>query len=125
MKSRWKSSGVIDPDREYLALASSIPAKKMSSTWKMFRGSRAIRRQLADTEGLIGFSLLAEPATKRYATLSLWIDEEALAKFTARSPHREIMSDLAPEVHETKFVKWTVSGADGRPSWSEALKRLR
>jgi hypothetical protein len=30
MKSPWKSFENLDPDREYLVLASSIPAKKMS-----------------------------------------------------------------------------------------------
>ena len=64
MKSPWKSFENLDPDRDYLVLASSIPAKKMSSMWKMFRGSTAVRRQLAGTDGVIGFSLLAQPFTR-------------------------------------------------------------
>ena len=125
MKSPWKSFENLDPDREYLVLASSIPAKKMSSTWKMFRGSRAVRRQLADTDGVIGFALLAQPFSKNYATLSVWTGEDALDRFTADSPHREIMGDLASAMGPTKFVKWTITGAEGRPSWPDALGRLR
>ena len=78
MKSPWKSFENLDPDREYLVPASSIPAKKMSSTWKMFLGSRAVRRQLAGTDGVIGFALLAQPFSKNHATLSVWAGEEAL-----------------------------------------------
>ena len=59
MKSPWKSLGRLEPDRSYLVLVSSIPPRKMSSTWRMFRGASAVRKQLAESEGVIGFSMLA------------------------------------------------------------------
>ena len=114
----------LEPGVEYLVLASSIPPKRMSSTWKLFRGSRAVRRQLIGTDGVMGFSMLAEPVRKRYATLSVWRDEPALAAFARAHPHDELVVALRPEMGETKFVRWTISGADGRPSWKEALERL-
>ena len=124
MKSPWKSIGRFEPDRSYLVLASSIPPRKLSSTWRMFRGASAVRKQIAKTEGVIGFSLLARPLRKQYATLSVWSDDEALSMFSGESPHHELMSKLAPEMGPTKFVRWTISGSDGRPSWSDALQRL-
>ncbi len=124
MKSPWKSFQPIDPDREYLVLASSIPAREFSSTWQMFRGSRAVGRQLAATDGVMGFSLLARPARKQYATLSVWAGEDALDGFAAAPPHSELMAALAPLMGPTKFVRWTIRGVDGRPSWRHALERL-
>ena len=124
MKSPWKSFAPIEPDREYLVLASSIPAKSLRSTGKMFRGSSAVRGQLARAEGLVGFSMLASPWRKYYATLSVWRDAEALGAFVAHSPHHELMAELAPEMGPTKFVRWTISGAAGRPRWDDALRRL-
>lgn len=124
MKSPWKSFEPLDPDRDYYVFASSIPAREYSSTWKMFRGSRTVRRQLASTDGVVGFSLLARPLRKQYATLSVWIGEDALDNFTAASPHREMMTDLASAMGPTTFVRWTIRGVDGRPSWTEALTRL-
>jgi heme-degrading monooxygenase HmoA len=124
MKSQWKSFQQLEPDREYIAMASSIPARDHSSTWRMFRGSTAIRKQLASTDGVIGFSLLARPIRKQYATLSVWIDEDALGEFVAASPHQEVMTGLRPAMGPTRFVRWTIDGADGRPSWTEALDRL-
>jgi len=56
--------------------------------------------------------------------LSVWEDERALAAFADHTPHRELMASLAPEMAPTKFVRWTTSGTDGRPSWSDALRRL-
>ena len=112
-------------DHEYVVLASSIPALNRSSTGRLFRGASEVRKQLARTEGVVGFSLLARPLRKQYATLSVWVDEHALAAFADASPHREIMAKLSPEMGSTKFVRWTIKGSDGRPSWREALQRLK
>jgi hypothetical protein len=35
-----------------------------------------------------------------------------------------LMSELSPQMGPTKFVRWTIRGADGRPSWRDALQRL-
>ena len=124
MRSPWKWSASLEPEREYLVLASSIPPRRRRSTWRLFRGASTVRRQLATTDGVIGFALLARPLAKHYATLSVWRDEEALTAFAGSEPHRRLMSDLRPEMGPTKFVRWTMRGADGRPSWADALQRL-
>jgi hypothetical protein len=120
-----EASGPLEHDAEYLVLASSIPPKSVASTWKLFRGSRAVRRQLLATEGVFGFSMLAEPLRKHYATLSVWRDEAALGAFARAHPHDRLMRDLTPEMGPTKFVRWTISGAKGPPSWADALARLQ
>ena len=125
MKSPWKAMKKLQHDQEYVVLASSIPATSRSSTLRLFRGASEVRKQLARTEGVVGFSLLARPLRKQYATLSVWVDEAALAAFADASPHREIMAKLSPEMGPTKFVRWTINGSDGRPSWREALQRLK
>lgn len=124
MKSPWKSFADLEPGREYLVLASSIPPRSRSSTWKLFRGSRAVGKQLAGTKGIVGFSLLARPLKKQYATLSVWADEGALDAFVGASPHHELMASLMPDMGPTKFVRWTITGSAGRPSWDDALQRL-
>jgi hypothetical protein len=125
MKSRWKTVTELDPEAEYLVLASSIPPKSVTSTWKLFRGSRAVRRQLLASDGVIGFSMLAEPLRKHYATLSIWRDAAALDAFARAHPHDRLMADLAPAMGHTRFVRWTIRGTDGPPSWENALERLR
>jgi heme-degrading monooxygenase HmoA len=125
MKSRWKHLAPIDAEREYLALASLIPPKSRRSTWRLFRGSRAVAHQLAETEGAIGFSMLARPLRKEYATLSLWADERALHAFERSVVHGRLQRELASEMGATTFVRWMVRGEEGVPSWTEALQRLR
>lgn len=124
MRSPWKSMEPLERHREYLVLATSIPPRSMSSTRKLFQGASAVRTQLEGTEGVVGFSLLARPLRKQYATLSVWVDQPALAAFADASPHKELMTELAGEMATTKFVRWTIKGSDGRPSWKEALMRL-
>lgn len=125
MKSPWKAVAPLVQDVEYLVLASSIPPKSVASTLKLFRGSRAVRRQLLASDGVMGFSMLAEPLRKYYATLSVWRDEAALDAFARAHPHDRLMADLAPVMAPTRFVRWTIMGRDGPPSWSSALDRLR
>ena len=124
MKSPWKSMKPMDPDREYVVLASHIPPLSRASTLRLFRGASSVRKQLERTEGVVGFSLLARPLRKQYATLSVWVDEHALSAFSDAAPHRVLIKDLSPEMGPTKFVRWTIRGSDGRPSWSEALQKL-
>ncbi len=61
MKSPWTTVLALDPDTDYVALASSIPPKSIGSTWKLFRGSSAVRKQHLTSDGVMGFSMLAEP----------------------------------------------------------------
>lgn len=124
MKSPWKSMGPMQPDRSYVVLASSIPPRRRSSTRALFAGAGAVRKQLANTEGVLGFSLLARPFRRQYATLSVWEDEAALANFARSEPHAQLMVDLGPDMAPTTFARWTMSGGDGRPSWRDALTRL-
>ena len=83
------------------ASATGRPASlhaKFASTWRMFRGASAVRKQLARSEGVVGFSMLARPLRKQYATLSVWFDEEALSRFSGEIPHHRLMSELSPEM---------------------------
>lgn len=124
MKSPWKRIRTLEPEREYFVFASSIPPRSYRSTWRLFRGSRIVTRQLEAAPGVVGFSLLARPLRKQYGTLSVWDDEQSLRAFAERDPHRRLMQQLAPEMGQTAFAHWTIDGAQGRPSWEEALDRL-
>jgi hypothetical protein len=86
--------------------------------------SRAVTAQLAQTEGVVGFSLLARPIRKEYATISLWVDDAALEAFARSQAHGRLSVELAAEMAETRFVRWTVEGRSNPPSWTETLTRL-
>ena len=124
MRSPWKSLKPLEARHEYVVLASSIPPLRRSSTMRLFRGASAVRQQLEGTDGLVGFSLLARPLRKQYATLSIWVDDAALTAFAGGQPHQRLADDLSPEMGPTRFVRWTMTGSEGRPTWAEAFRRL-
>lgn len=120
----WTSTRVIDPDSRYLVMASNLPLQRFGSTLRFFRAVFAVRTQLAQSEGLIGYSLRAQPLARDYWTLSVWTGEAALRNFVRAAPHFEVMSSLKPFMGPTKFVQWEIAGSDGRPSWNDAFERL-
>ena len=120
----WTSRSQMEPSPEYLVMASHLPLRRLSSTVRFFRAVNAVRGQLAHTDGLIGYTLRARPLARDYWTLSVWKDRDALTEFMRTLPHVEIMTSLKPIMEPTKFIYWTVKGADGRPSFAEALERL-
>jgi len=79
---------------------------------------------MAATEGAVGFSLLARPFRMEYATISLWVDEDALAAFARSGSHAEQMHGLTRDMGDTVFVRWTIQGREGVPSWDDALARI-
>ena len=106
-------------------MASHLPLKRITATVRFFRAASAARKQLwTAADGLIGYTLRARPLTRNYWTLSVWEDDTALRQFMRTPPRVQVMTSLKPFMGPTKFVTWTISAADGRPSMAAALDRL-
>jgi hypothetical protein len=125
MKSPWKTVHELSPDRDYVALASTIPPVSRGSTWRWFRGSRSVASQLLSTAGVVGFAMSARPIKKEYLTLSLWTDDAAIEAFAGSGLHGSLQRRLASEAGVTSFVRWSVRGSDGLPTWNDARAHLR
>lgn len=108
----------------YVVMASHLPLRQITATVRFFRAVFAVRSQLAAAEGLIGYTLRARPLARDYWTLSVWKDDAALRRFMRTPPHVQVMTSLKPFMGPTKFVTWTISAADGRPSMAAALEHL-
>jgi heme-degrading monooxygenase HmoA len=120
----WTSFVEIEPDRQYLVMASRLPLR---SYWKVpafLRLTLAVRRQLANADGLVGYPLLAEPLAKRFWTLSAWRSGDHLAAFARALPHADVVRRLRPHMVPTTFVTWNVAGSALPVRWDEAKARL-
>ena len=120
----WTPRAALRPGTDYLVMASHLPLKRMTGTVRFFRAVQAIRKQLATADGLLGYTLRAHVLARDYWTLSVWQDENALRAFMGTPPHLHVMSSLKPLMGPTKFVTWTITGADGRPTMAGALEHL-
>jgi hypothetical protein len=122
--SPWKTFATPEDSREYVALLSYLPLSTWSVIPRFMRYTLQIRRQLADSGGLIGYSMDANVASREFWTLSVWEDEESLMRFVGRNPHSRVMADLVPYMGQTKFVQWRVSGSNIPLNWEEARNRM-
>jgi heme-degrading monooxygenase HmoA len=124
-KLPWTSAN-LPPEEggEHLAMASSLPLRRFSSTIRFMRFVMEIRGQLRTADGLVGYALWAKPFSRRYWTLSEWRDQDALDRFMRTKPHADVMRDLRPAMDPTTFVKWKLDSQAGPPTWEEALSRL-
>lgn len=120
----WKSFENVNPDREYLVMASRLPLKSYLRVPGFMRFTMAVQRQLATAEGLIGYSLTTEVPGKRFFTLSAWTDQQHLDAFARALPHLDVMRKLRPHMLPTTFVTWNVHGRDIPVSWEVARSRL-
>jgi 3-phenylpropionate/trans-cinnamate dioxygenase ferredoxin subunit len=121
----WKSFATPESGREYAALLSYLPLSTFGALPRFFRFVIGIRRQLAHSEGLIGYSLDANVPGKEFWTLSVWEDRDSLWRFVERMPHSQAMRDLAPHMGQTEFFHFEVDGSSVPPDWQETRRRMR
>jgi hypothetical protein len=120
----WKAFGQTAGDVEYLVLLTHLPVRRMTALPKFLNYVRVIRKQLnAGPSGLVGYSLLAQPFSSNYWTLSAWESPAALAGFIRESPHREAMEELPKSLRDFRSWRWRTSGSSLPPSWKDALTR--
>jgi len=122
--SPWRTSGPPALHGDYVALLSYLPLKSYWRVLPFVVYTAQVVKQLARADGLLGYSLLARPLSKRFWTLSVWKNEEALRAFVQHPPHVRIMTALAPHMDKTEFVRWTVKGSQLPLHWDDALARL-
>src|SRR5262245_55998132 len=95
---RWVERQVPRGEVESLAMASRLPLKHHRYVPGFLRDTLRIRRQLARTEGLVGYALNAQLARKTFWTFSVWTDRNSLDAFAATDPHRNIIQRLRPRM---------------------------
>lgn len=120
----WRAKAPVSSDQEYLVMATFLPLQSYRATPRFLRLTSSVAEQLERTGGLVGYSLLAQPARKRFWTSSAWTDRRALSAFVREMPHLAAMGQLRPHMGPTRFTAWTVLGSALPISWNEATERL-
>ena len=121
----WLQRQPIDPEREYVAMASRLPLKSYRSIPGFLRDTLQVRRQLAETPGLVGYALNAGLARKTFWTFSVWEDRASLDAFAASDPHRAITRRLQPLMGQTRFEFFQIPGSDLPMTWDQMKAPVR
>jgi hypothetical protein len=122
--SPWKSFKPPQAQHEYLVQLSYLPLLRYRSLPRFARWLFAVQSQLAQTDDIVGYSLLAHPLKRDFWTLSAWSDKAALNKFFRSAPHADAMKALRAHMGQTRFIEWTVHGSALPPDWVGALNRF-
>ena len=120
----WKNFVDVDPQREYLVMASRLPLRSHRTIPRFLRLTLSVVRQLQRTDGLVGYSLLAQPMKKTFWTLSAWTDQQHLDAFAKAMPHLAVIRRLHRRMGPTRFQFWTVQGSALPVTWEVAIDRL-
>lgn len=120
----WKSISEAPPDAELTAMASRLPLRSYASIFQFLSATTKIRKQLAETPGLVGYALDAHIAGKTFYTLSAWTSQALLDQFARTDPHRGLTDAIRPKMDPTTFTFWTCRTSDLPLQWPEARARL-
>ena len=121
----WKTFITPEPQQEYLVMASRLPLRSYWQVPHFLRLTLAVRRQLAASEGLVGYGLLADLPHKTFWTVSVWVDDAHLRSFAQTTPHSAVVRDLRPHMNPTTFTTWPIRGDALPVTWPLAKARLR
>jgi hypothetical protein len=120
----WKATATPAPGKDYVTMVSFLPLKRHRMIPKFFLLTFETQRQLAKSRGLVGYSIYAELLRKRFWTLSVWEDDQALMDFVQTVPHGRIMQQLAPHMTKGVFEQWTAHAEDIPLNWPAARARI-
>lgn len=104
-------------------MASKFELRDRRDVPAFFVAALKIRRQMLNSPGVLGISLIAKPLAGTFFTLSAWESREHLQAAVVGHPHLETMKRFGPRTAQSLFAFWT-PGTDGRPTWQEAHRRL-
>jgi hypothetical protein len=120
----WRTKTEVQADQDYLVMASRLPLRSRRTVPRFMRLTLSVVRQLERTDGLMGYTLLAQPMKGTFWTLSAWSGQPALDAFARAMPHLGVTGKLRPYMGPTRFSFWTVKGAALPVAWDEAIERL-
>jgi hypothetical protein len=123
-KLPWASVHEVDPDTEVTVMGSRLPLRRYRDIPAFMGATLRIRRQLARSEGLVGYALDAQLTRKTFWTVSAWTDPAALDRFDRADPHRASTRAIKPRMEPSTFVFWTGRAADLPVAWHEVRRRV-
>jgi hypothetical protein len=105
-------------------LTSTLPLQSYRDVPRFLRWTLRIRKQLANADGAVGYSLDARLLRKTFYTLSAWSSAEAMNTFVHTGHHASMLVDMAGRLGQPGFVESSATPADLPLDWNEAKQRL-
>lgn len=120
----WITVAEVDPGTPVTIMGSRLELRSHLFSAGFMSAAMRIRRQLAASDGLVGYSLETQVGRKTFWTVSAWTDEKRLRAFTAADPHRSSTKAIRPRIASSTFVFWNATSGDLPVGWDEVHERI-
>ena len=120
----WSRIATAEPGTELTVVATKLPLRSYRHIPAFLRWTLRIRGQLAQADGLVGYSLDAHLFRKTFLTVSAWTSQAAAEEFVHQDPHATAMAAIRPNMGHSAFVFWTVAPEDLPLRWGDVRSRL-
>jgi quinol monooxygenase YgiN len=120
----WAATGPVDPDSPYLVMATGFTVRTRFRMGGVISATRRLWSGISQVDGLVGWSLRADVARGRLATLTAWRDEASLDAFVRGEAHAATVAETTGWMRASAFARWSTPGAELPPGWADANRRL-
>jgi hypothetical protein len=120
----WRRYEKVEPNTECTVMGSRLPLKSYLRIPGFVGATLRIRRQLARTPGLVGYSLNAQLLRKTFWTVSVWSSRQSLEQFARTDPHQGDTDKIRPAMLPSTFVFWMARADDLPIGWDEVRSRI-
>jgi len=122
--SAWTSVLDLDPDHEYVALATRFEVTSRRHLLAIVGSTQQLWRSLPTTAGLAGHQFDVSPRQGTLSTLTAWRDRSSLETFVRGPLHASLVTRTRPLMKASRFAEWVSPGAELPPTWQTANRRL-
>jgi hypothetical protein len=119
----WKSSQPADLDGEYVAALSQFAWPTHFALANLLSLRARIRDHLGAAHGLLGYSIWSLLRRKRFYTLTVWEDEQALVNFADPIPQQTVGASYRPDEVPAWSIHWRITSDVYPPTWQEAFAK--
>jgi hypothetical protein len=123
-KLPWTNVNPVDATTECTIMGSRLPLRDYRHVPSFLRWTLRIRRQLAASEGLVGYALDAQLTAKTFWTVSAWTSRADLQRFNRADPHRVATDTIHPWMLPSTFVFWTTTAGALPIEWDDVHRRI-
>jgi hypothetical protein len=123
-KLPWASISEVPADTEVTIMGSRLPLRSYRHIPRFLWATLRIRKQLARSQGLVGYALDAELTRKTFWTVSAWVGNDELQRFNRADPHHAETAAIRSMMLPTTFVFWTGKPGDLPVDWHDVRGRI-
>ncbi len=121
----WVPLTEIEPDREYVVVATRFGVASRNRMPQIFSAAQTLVDGFTATPGLIGYSLRANALNSSLWTLSAWKSDAELHQFVGGQAHGVVMKQTVEWMESSRFITWASRGSDLPSSWKPIETLMR